>query len=116
MKNALAILGLLLATNAHATSAPDSRQFRTVKEAVQAVSADCGELKTPGQDFNYFPPQTQLSLKQCQSAGAKLCWMGDNAMGGRWSRQLICHRGETLLGGLRGSYEQGRIQRPDEEN
>ena len=116
MKNAIALMGILLAFTNVTQAAHNSREFDSVAEAVRLVEESCGRLHVPGERGIAFPPRVQLTRSQCQAYGADLCSMEDRAMGGRWSRQLICYRGTTLLGGLDGSYEQGHDRGAGDDN
>jgi hypothetical protein len=52
--------------------------------------------------FN-FPAPTLVSRAECQNSGAQLCEGASHSMGHRTTRQMLCYRNNSVVGGIRGT-------------
>lgn len=100
-------LAVLVST---ASGAEPSHRYATLAQAVRAVKANCGDLHDPNSTSFLYPPKQKITLAQCRGLRGNLCWAVDHAMGGRWSRELICSHGSLSLGGFPSTYVQGRTR------
>lgn len=99
---------LLAATLARAEPSTD---YASLAAAAAGVKANCGDtIHDPDSTSFVFPPNSAITLARCHAQKGDLCWAEDHAMGGRWSRELICAKGSVALGGFPSTYRQGRNQ------
>ncbi len=102
--------GLVVLVSTVAFAEP-SRNYASLAEAVQEVKANCrGDIHDANSTSFLYPPEQEATLTQCQSLNGDLCWARDQAMGGRWSRELICTEGSLSVGGFPNTYTQGQNQ------
>ena len=105
---ALAIGGSVVLAAAIALAEPSSH-YSSLAAAVAGVKANCSDnIHDPDSTSLVFPPTRTMTLAQCQRLHGGLCWVEDHAMGGRWSRELICTQGSVARGGILGTYKQGQ--------
>ena len=104
---AFATLGPVALAAPSALAEPSTHNSSLAK-AVRGVKAECGEIHDPNSTSFLYPPTRAIALARCQTLRGDLCWAEDHAMGGRWSRELICTQGSVALGGFPTTYKQGQ--------
>lgn len=63
---------------------------------------DCDDVQLDAVDF---PAATLLTRDECGRTGGELCQGVSHAMGHRTTAQVLCYRGKTVVGGIRGTLK-----------
>lgn len=112
MKNIFA-LSLLVAVALTTTAmAKGKKETRKPASDLEQSYKGCEEA---GVYFS-IPSEKQITKKECMAMKGQLCSASDQAMGGRWSSELVCYKGDQQVGGIKGTYDQGQIHRDEDGN